>query len=75
METGCLHWCDGEETDHHLQVYQDDEVGTFHPGEEIVHCPGVYQGTVVETDWHLEEDLEVETGCFLVETALLPVVC
>lgn len=73
--TGCLHWCDAEEIDHHLQVYQDDGVETSHLGEETVHLPGVYQGTVAETGRHLEATQEEETGCFLVETALLHVVC
>ena len=49
------HWCDAlEGTDHHLQVYQDAEVETSHLEEETVHCPGVYQETVVETVPHLE---------------------
>lgn len=48
---------------------------TSHLEEETVHCPGVYQGTVAETVRHLEASQDVETGCFPVETARLPVVC
>lgn len=74
MGTGCHRSRDVEEIAHHLQVYQDDAVETSHLGEEIVHSLGVYQGTVVGTDRHLEATQEEETGCFLVETALLHVV-
>jgi len=73
--TCCHHWCDAlEETGHHLQVYQHAEAETSHLEEETAHCPGVYQGTVVETVPHLEVTLDVEIGCFPAEIARLPVV-
>lgn len=42
---------------------------------ETEHCPGVFQGTVEGTALPLEVCQKEETGCYLVETALLPVVC
>lgn len=59
--------------DLHLQVCW--VVVCCHLVAETEHCPGVCQGTVEGTAPPLEACQKEETGCYLVETALLPVVC